>query len=92
MARIHAFLQLDPDRSPEQAAFVRSRANVLREAGGQFWVELDEAQVDTFVAEGFVLSTDVGGGVLAIGPLSFRPASEIPQPPSAPGRMRRSPT
>ncbi len=83
MARIHAFLQLDPDRSPEQAAFLRRRTTVLREAGGQFWVDIDEAQVDTFVAEGFALSIAAAADVLTLGPLSFRPASEVPQPPPA---------
>ena len=82
MARIHAFLQLDPERSPEQIDFLRSRASVLREAGGQFWVELDEAQVATFVAEGFAVTTDANAGVLSLGPLSFSPASEMPQPPA----------
>ncbi|EXI78796.1 MAG: type VII secretion-associated serine protease mycosin [Candidatus Accumulibacter appositus] len=83
MARTHAFLQTDPDRAPEQDAFLRPRVRVLREAGGQFWVELDEAQVDSFVAEGFLVSTFAAADVVDLGPLSFRPASETPQPPAA---------
>ena len=83
MARTHAFLQLDADRAPEQTTFLRARVTVLREAGGHFWVDLDEAQVDTFVAEGFLVSTFPAAGVLDLGPVTFRPASETPQPPAA---------
>lgn len=81
MAQIQAFLQLDPDRAPEQADFVRSRVTVLREAGGQFWVAMDEAQVDTFLSQGFSVSTFPDADVLHVGPLSYRPATETPQPP-----------
>jgi hypothetical protein len=83
MAQIHAFLQLDPDRAPEQADFVRSRVTVLREAGGQFWVIMDEAQVDTFLSQGILVSTFPEADVLHIGPVSYRPTSETPQPPEA---------
>jgi subtilisin family serine protease len=90
MAQIHAFLRLDPNRAPEQTDFVRSRANppgnlvtILREAGGQFWVSMDEAQVDTFLSQGFLVSAFPDADVLHVGPLSFRPASERPQPPDA---------
>jgi hypothetical protein len=88
MAQIHAFLQLDPNRAPEQADFVRSRVTVLREAGGQFWVAMDEAQVDTFLSQGFSVSTFPEADVLRVGPLAYRPASETPQPPAA---LRASP-
>ncbi|HEY2357573.1 MAG TPA: hypothetical protein VGH86_08990, partial [Phenylobacterium sp.] len=88
MAQIHAFLQLDRDRAPEQADFVRSRATVLREAGGQFWVAMDDAQVDTFVSQGFMVSTFPDADVLHLGPLAYRPAGETPQPPAA---LRASP-
>jgi Subtilase family len=83
MGQIHAFLQLDPDRAPEQADFLRSRVTVLREAGGQFWVSMDEAQVDTFLSQGFLVSTFPDEDVLQVGPVSYRPASETPQPPDA---------
>jgi hypothetical protein len=81
MAQIKAFLQLDPDRAPEQADFVRSRATVLREAGGQFWVVIDEAQVDTFLSQGLLVSPFAEADLLQLGPVSFRPATETPQPP-----------
>jgi hypothetical protein len=75
MGQIHAFLQLDPDRAPEQADFLRSRVTVLREAGGQFWVSMDEAQVDTLMAQCILVSPFPDAAVLQIGPLSYRPAS-----------------
>src|SRR5262249_4389225 len=81
MGQIHAFLQVDPDRAPEQAEFLRSRVTVLREAGGQFWVTMDEAQVDTLLSQGILVSTFPDADVLHIGPVSYRPASETPQPP-----------
>ena len=81
MAQIHAFLQLDPDRAPEQADFVRSRVTVLREAGGQFWVAMDDAQVDTLVSQGISVSPFPDAGVLQVGPVSYRPATETPSPP-----------
>src|SRR5215210_6260701 len=83
MGLIHAFVRLDPDRAPEQADFLRSRVTVLREAGGQFWVAMEEAQVDTFLSQGFSVSTFPDADVLNIGPLSYRPATETPQPPDA---------
>ena len=81
MARIHAFLRLDGARAPEQADFLRSRVTVLREAGGQFWVAMEDAQVDTLVSQGLSVSVFPDADVLELGPLSYRPASETPQPP-----------
>ncbi|WP_141287792.1 hypothetical protein, partial [Ideonella azotifigens] len=52
MATIQAFVRFDPERAPEQRSFLDSRVSVLREAGGQCWVSLDEAQVATLVAQG----------------------------------------
>ena len=83
MARIHAFVRLDPARAPEQTDFLRSRVTVLREAGGQFFVAMEDAQVDTFVSQGFSVSVFPDADVLELGPLSYRPASETPQPPEA---------
>jgi hypothetical protein len=97
MARTHAFLQTrSPIAHPNRTRFCAHASRVLREAGGQFWVELDEAQVDSFVAEGFLVSTFAAADVVDLGPLTFRPVSrETPQPPAAlqcnaaDGRRRR---
>lgn len=84
MARTHAFLQLDADRAPEQTAFLRARVTVLREAGGHLLGGTStKRKFDTFVAEGFSVSTFPAAGVLDLGPVTFRPASETPQPPAA---------
>ncbi len=88
MARIHANLQLDPNRYPEQETFLRSRVTVLREVGGQFWVEMDEAQVETFLSEGFVVNPEEGIGILEVGALRYNPASDTP---SVPESLRASP-
>ena len=88
MARIHAFLRLDPARAPEQVDFLRSRVTVLREAGGQFWVAMEDAQVDTLVSQGLSVSVFPDADVLELGPLSYRPASETPQPPEAGVRVQ----
>src|SRR5262249_49409653 len=53
------------------------------EAGGQFWVSMDEAQVDTFLSQGVLVSTFPDADVLHVGPVAYRPASETPQPPAA---------
>src|SRR5262245_43273278 len=83
MARIHAFLRLDPARAPEQVDFLRSRVTVLREAGAQFWVGMHDVRVDTLVSQALSVSVFPAAGVLELGPLSYRPASETPQPPEA---------
>ncbi len=83
MAQIQAFVRLDPSRAPEQDAFLRSRVTVLREAGGQFWVAIEEAQIDTFLSQGFIVMPALDAGALQIGPVLYRPATETPQPPSA---------
>lgn len=88
MVRIHAFLQLDPHRAPEQAAFLQSRVTLLREAGGQYWVEMDEAQVETFINEGFTVNTEEEAGVLELGPVIYNPATETP---AVPENLRASP-
>jgi serine protease AprX len=83
MAQIQAFLRLDPSRAPEQDAFLRSRVTILREAGGQFWVTMEDAQVDTFLSQGFVVTVSPEAGELQLGPVRYRPATETPQPPAA---------
>ena len=65
MATVQAFVRLDPDRAPEQDAFLRSRTTVLREAGGQAWVALDEAQVASLVAQGLQVSVLDDAGLMA---------------------------
>jgi|GEM_PF-1473572 subtilisin family serine protease len=87
MARIHAFLKLDPRRALEQEAFLQSRVTVLRSAGGQYWVEMEDAQVDTFISQGFAVNTDATALQLELGPLVYRPAAETP---SVPDNLRAS--
>lgn len=88
MARIHAFLQLDPHRIAEQMTFLQSRVTVLREVGGQYWVEMDEAQVETFINESFTVNIDEDALLLELGPLVYKPATEIP---AVPENLRASP-
>ena len=83
MATVQAFVRLDPDRAPEQDAFLRSRTTVLREAGGQAWVALDEAQVASLVAQGLQVSVLDDAGLMQVGPVAWRPLDETPQPPPA---------
>jgi hypothetical protein len=83
MAAIQASVRLDPDHAPEQDSFVRSRATVLREGGGQLWVRIDEAQVATLIAQGMEVQPFPDADVLQIGALLWRPADEDPQPPAA---------
>lgn len=83
MALIQAFVRFDPDRAPEQAAFLRSRVTVLRDSGGQCWVRAEEAQVATLVAQGMTVTPLPEADLLQLGPLAWRPASETPQPPAA---------
>lgn len=83
MATVHAFIRLDPDRAPEQDAFVRSRTEVLRESGGQCWVQMDDAQVDTLVSEGLQVAVVPEPDRLQIGPAAWQAGTETPQPPAA---------
>ncbi len=83
MASIQAFVRFDPNRAPEQEAFLRSRVTVLREAGGQCWVRLDEAQVATLIDQGMTVQLFPEGDVLELGPVVWRPADEAPVPPAA---------
>jgi hypothetical protein len=83
MAAIQACVRLDPDRAPEQDSFVRSRATVLREGGGQLWVRIEEAQVATLIHQGLEVQSFPDADELQIGPLIWRPADEHPQPPAA---------
>lgn len=76
-----AFIRLDPDRAPEQAAFLRSRVNVLRESGGQMWVRLEDPQVATLQAEGMEVTVHADASEVALGPVVWRPTEEAPQPP-----------
>ena len=78
-----AFLRFDPDRTPEQEAFARSRVTVLRESGGQLWVQLADPQVVTLQAEGIEVTPYPEAGDLALGPLRWKPAEETPLPPPA---------
>lgn len=81
MARILAAVQLDPDRAPEQAAFLAERVTVLRQSGGQLWVEMEDTQVPTLLAEGMDVQPQAGGGVVELPALAFRPATETAEPP-----------
>lgn len=83
MARIQAALQLDPDRAPEQLAFLRDRVTVLREAGGQYWVEMEDNQVDTLMAQGIGVYPRADSDVAELPSVVFSPATETPQPPEA---------
>ena len=83
MALIQAFVRFDPDRAPEQAAFLRSRVTVLRDSGGQCWVRAEAAQVATLVDQGMTVTPLPEADLLQLGPLAWRPASETPQPPAA---------
>ncbi|GAA0750927.1 S8 family serine peptidase [Ideonella azotifigens] len=83
MATIQAFVRFDPERAPEQRSFLDSRVSVLREAGGQCWVSLDEAQVATLVAQGMSVQPAPEAEALQLGPLAWTPGGDAPVPPAA---------
>lgn len=81
MARMQAAVQLDDNRAPEQRAFLAERVEVLREAGGQLWVSLEDTQVDTLIGQGMVVTPMPDADVVELPALALRPASETPELP-----------
>ncbi len=47
-----ATLLFDPNRRPEQLAYVAARTAILQESGDQAWVAIDEAQAQRFCRAG----------------------------------------
>ena len=50
-----AILMFDPDRRPEQVAFVTARTQILHQNGDQAWVVIDEGQAERMAAEGILV-------------------------------------
>ena len=82
MARIQAAIQLDPQLAPEQLAFLSERVTVLRQAGGQYWVSMEDNQVDTLIAQGMGVYPQPDGDLVELPAVQMRPAAEPPEPPA----------
>ena len=50
-----AILMFDPDRRPEQVAFVTARTQILHQNGDQAWVVVEEGQAERMAAEGMAI-------------------------------------
>lgn len=81
MTRMQAAIKLDDNRAPEQRAFLAERVEVLREAGGQLWVALEDSQLDALLAQGLVVTPVPDADVVELPALALRPASETAELP-----------
>ena len=77
-----AILMFDPDRRPEQVAFVTARTQILHQNGDQAWVVIDEGQAQRMAAEGILVQFHPEADSIETPAIVFDPLLQEPQPPS----------
>ena len=77
-----AILMFDPDRRPEQVAFVTARTQILHQNGDQAWVVIDEAQAERIAAEGILVQFPPEADWIETSAIVFDPLIQEPQPPA----------
>ena len=78
-----ATLIFDPNRRPEQAAYVAARTAILHESGDQVWVAIDDAQAERFAAQGILVQFHADADWIETPAAFFDPLQNEPQPPAA---------
>lgn len=82
MSRKKAALILDPDRRPEQMAYVAERAEILHQFGDQLWVSITGEQVSRFAERGIGVQIREEADWIELPAIVFDPAGGEPEPPS----------
>ena len=77
-----AILMFDPDRRPEQVAFVTARTQILHQNGDQAWVVIDEGQAERMAAEGILVQFHPEADWIETPAIVFDPLVQEPQPPA----------
>lgn len=77
-----AILIFDPDRRPEQVAFVTARTQILHQNGDQAWVVIDDRQAERMAAEGILVQFHPEADWLETPAIVFDPVTQEPQPPA----------
>ena len=77
-----AILMFDPDRRPEQVAFVTARTQILHQNGDQAWVVIDEGQAERMAAEGILVQFQPEADWIETPAIVFDPLVQEPQPPA----------
>ncbi len=76
-----AVVTFDPQRRPEQMAFVTARTPILHTNGDQAWVEVDEGQAQRLAAAGILVQLQPAADWIETPAIVFDPLAAIPQPP-----------
>jgi len=78
-----ATVLFDPNRRPEQVAYVAARTAILHESGDQAWVAIDDAQAERFAAQGILVQFHAEADWIETPAAFFDPLQAEPQPPAA---------
>ena len=82
MSRKKAVLILDPNRRPEQMAFIHERAQGILELGDALWTSITAAQAERFAAQGILVQFYEDADLVDLPAVIFNPAEGDPEPPA----------
>lgn len=80
---VKAMLILDPQRKPEQTAYVAARAQILYATSDNLWVSMAEDTAARFAEQGIIVQTQPEAGEIRLPAVTFDPAEGNPEPPAA---------
>src|SRR5262245_7504469 len=80
---VKAMLILDPQRKPEQTAYVAARAQILYATSDNLWVSMPEGVAGRFAEQGIVVQAQPEADQIRLPAITFDPAQDSPQPLAA---------